>query len=110
MTTRYTGDLEPPLVIELSSPDQAVDVTTATGIRVIGRDSTRNIIFDRAPTDTQVVGSTSVVTMDLQVGDTDSQGLVQVEVEVTWPVGRPQTFRPIQGMQVENDFDLEDVP
>lgn len=110
MTTRYVGDLEPPLIVELSSPDDPVDVTPATGIRVIGRDSTRDIIFDRAPTGFLVVGSTSVITMDLQAGDTDTAGLIQVEVEVTWPVGRPQTFRPIVGLDVVNDFDVEDVP
>lgn len=110
MTQRFTGDLEPPLLIELSAPDAAVDISTATAVRVIGRDATRNIIFDRPPTDVDVVGDTSLVTMNLQTGDTDARGLVQVEVEVMWPGARPQTFRPFDALDVVDDFDIEDLP
>lgn len=110
MTQRFTGDLEPPLIIELSAPDAAVDISTATAVRVIGRDDTRNIIFDRAPTDTEVTGDISVVTMNLQSGDTDERGAIQVEVEVMWPGNRPQTFRPFDVLDVVTDFDIEDIP
>lgn len=109
MTRRYTGDLEPPLVVTLSASDP-VNITTASSVRVIGRDRTNDIIFDRAPTDTDVVGDTSVVTMDLQAGDTDEVGRIQVEVEVMWPGSRPQTFRASGGIDVVEDFDLADVP
>jgi hypothetical protein len=101
----YTNDLEPDLEVTLASSDGPVDVSTASSIRVIGKRGT-DIIFDRAPTDTDIVGDTSVVTMAWQAGDTDEIGRIQVEVEVTWPGVRPQTFRPDGGVDVLRDFDL----
>lgn len=101
----YTGDLEPDLEVTLSSRDGAVDISTASSVRVIGRRGS-TIIFDRAPSDTDVVGDTSVVTMEWQAGDTATKGRIQVEVEVTWPGMRPQTFRAAGGVDVLADFDL----
>lgn len=105
----YTGDLEPDLEVTLSSANAAVDVSTATSVRIIGRRGL-DIVFDRAPTTTEVVGDTSVVTMEWQDGDTDLKGRIQIEVEVTWPGIRPQTFRANGGVDILTDFDLADVP
>lgn len=99
-----TGDLEPPLKITLSAIDP-VDITSATAIRVIGRQD-KAILFDRAPTTVALNGDTSVVTMDWQAPDTDSLGFIALEVEVMWPGGRPQTFAPLEGIRLVADFDL----
>lgn len=107
--TMYTGDLEPDLEVTLSSSAGAVDVTTAVSVRVIGRRG-GTIIFDRNPNDDDVTvavaGDNSVVTMSWEAGDTDAIGRIQVEVEVTWPGTRPQTFRAEGGVDVHADFDL----
>jgi hypothetical protein len=104
----YTGDLEPDLQVTLSSADGPVDITTASSVRVIGkRDDT--IIFDRAPDATDIVGDTSVVTMEWVDGDTDDIGRITVEVEVLWPGVRPQTFRANGGVDVLRDFDYIDA-
>lgn len=109
--TMYTGDLEPDLEVTLSSSDGPVDITTAVSTRIIGRrlvsknPDVYEEVFDRAPTSTAVVGDTSVVTMAWVAGDTDDIGRIQVEVEVTWPGARPQTFRADGGVDVRRDFD-----
>jgi hypothetical protein len=105
----YTGDLEPDLKVTLSSATEAVDITTASSVRIIGRRGL-DIIFDRAPTDTIIDGDTSVVTMEWGAGDTDERGRIQIEVEVTWPGTRPQTFRADGGVDILTDFDLADIP
>lgn len=92
----YRGDLEPPLVADLydEDPDTGtrtpLDVTGAASIRILGQvDGEEELRFDRAPT--TVDGAT--VTLEWEDGDTDQVGEVTVEIEVTWPGGRPQTFR-----------------
>jgi hypothetical protein len=101
-----TGDLEPDLEVTL----YGVDATTASSIRVLGRRADNDIIFDRAPTTTTLVGSDTKVTMAWVDGDTDDRGRIQIEVEVTWPGVRPQTFRPDGGVDLYTDFDLADIP
>lgn len=104
----YTGDLEPDLEVELSSTDDDVDVSTATSVRILGK-RRGELIFDRPPSDTEVVDGKSVVTMVWQAGDTDEVGQIQIEVEVTWPGVRPQTFRCGGGVMIARDFDLVDA-
>jgi hypothetical protein len=103
----YTGDLKPDLRVVLSdaTPDGGVDVGVANAVRIIGK---RNgeIIFDRAPSTTQTIGDESLLTMEWQAGDTDDAGFIQLEVEVTWPGNKKQTFRPSGGVNVATDFDL----
>lgn len=101
-----TGDLEPDLEVTL----YGVDATAAESIRVLGRRADNDIIFDRVPTTTTLVGDDTKVTMAWQVGDTDEKGRIQIEVEVTWPMARPQTFRPDGGVDLFTDFDLADIP
>lgn len=101
--TMYTGDLKPDMEVTLTAADP-VDLTLATAVRIIGqRDG--ETIFDRPPSTTEVVGDTSVVTMVWQDGDTDEPGVIDVEVEVTWPGPRKQTFRARGGVNVAPDFD-----
>lgn len=105
--TMFTGDLKPDMEVTLSARE-AVDITFATQVRIIGtRDGV--IIFDRAPNTTEVVDDTSVVTMVWQDGDTDEPGVIEVEVEVTWPGPRKQTFRARGGVNVAPDFDYVTV-
>lgn len=103
----YTGDLEPDLEVTLSSTTQAVDIDDAASIRIIGKRG-GDIIFDRTPDEVAVVDDNSVVTMEWVDGDTDEIGRISVEVEVTWPGTRPQTFRADGGVDVLRDFDLVD--
>ena len=85
----YRGDLKPDLVITLTDGDQPVDLSAATSVRIIGmRGST--LAFDRTPTSTEG----GVVTMEWLPEDTETTGRITVEVEVTWPGAKPQTFRP----------------
>lgn len=108
----YTGDLKPDLEVVLSNPDSPVDISGASSIRMIGRRGD-HVIFDRTPDDTDIVDDTSVVTMYWVDGDTDQIGRIQVEVEVTWPGVKPQTFRADGGVDIRSDFDrlaLEPAP
>lgn len=101
--TMYTGDLKPDLKITLSASDP-VNIDDAVSVRIIGeRDG--EIVIDRAPTSTEVVGDTSIVTMLWVDGDTDVPGTIAFEVEVIWPGPRPQTFRPRNGVTIAPDFD-----
>lgn len=102
-----TGDLKPDLEVTLSSPDEVVDTSTAASIRIIGKQD-GEILFDRAPTSDTQVDDTSVVTMEWQAGDTDEPGRITIEVEVTWPGTKPQTFRASGGVDLFRDFDLTD--
>lgn len=105
----YTGDLKPDLQITLSdSGSDRVDVSDATAIRIIGKRG-KTIIFDRPPTSYQIVGATSVLSMEFEAGDTDTVGQIKIEVEVMWPDDKPQTFAPSSSISVKKDFDIEDA-
>lgn len=95
----YRGDLKPDLEITLTDDRTPVNLTTAASIRVIG---TRNgtVAFDRAAT-----GNTAgVIVMPWQTGDTSTVGRISVEVEVTWPGAKPQTFRPTSVVDILTDY------
>jgi hypothetical protein len=100
----YTGDLKPDLDVVLSNPDSPVDVSSASNIRIMGRRGD-TLLFDRSPDETDTTGDTSVVTMYWVDGDTDTIGRIQIEVEVTWPGLKPQTFRADGGVDIHSDFD-----
>jgi hypothetical protein len=103
----YTGDEKPDLELTLSA-DDPVNTSTATAVRIIGRVN-GTIIFDRAPSTTTIVGDTTVLTMLWQSADTDQIGRIQIEVEVTWPGDKQQTFRADGGVDVLRDFDYVDA-
>lgn len=99
----YTGDLKPDLQVTCSA-DEPVDLDDAVSVRIIGRrDDT--IVFDSTPDTQTVVGDTTVVTRLWQAGDTAETGLIQIEVEATWPGNKKQTFRANGGVDIHRDFD-----
>lgn len=100
----FTGDLKPDLMVTLSNPDAVVDISTASSVRIIGRRGD-HVVFDRPPDDSDITDDTSVVTMYWVDGDTDQIGRIQIEVEVTWPGLKPQTFRADGGVDIRSDFD-----
>lgn len=100
----YTGDLLPVLEITLSA-DDPVDLTLADSILIIGRlNNKQTPLFSRAPSTQNVVGDTTVLTMNWQVGDTVKAGEIKLEVEVLWPGDKPQTFRVEDCVQIFEDY------
>lgn len=102
-TTRKRGDTAPALVITCLDDNVAVDLTTATSMRLVGtRDGGTTIAIDAAVTG----NAQGVVTYDLDAADTETTGTLRLEVEVTWPDGRKQSF-PASGyltLRVEPDL------
>lgn len=96
----FRGDLKPDLSITCYDGADPVNLSTASTVKVIGvRDGVA--LFNRAATS---AGADGVVTMEWQAGDTSTVGQIAVEVEVTWPGGKPQTFRPAESVKVEPDL------
>lgn len=95
----YRNDLKPDLVVTLTDGGTPINLTTATSVRVIGVKSGATL-FNRTTTGT----SAGVVTMPWEVGDTDEAGRIYVEVEVTWPGNKPQTFRPHEVVDIVADY------
>jgi hypothetical protein len=88
------GDLLPDMIVDLVDRDGvAVNLSTATAIRVIGVRYGVTII-DRATT---LPGSAvGTVTIPLEAGDTALAGTILCEVEVMNPGAKPQTY-PVDG-------------
>lgn len=84
-------DLLPAVTITLTDGATPVDLTGAASIKVI---AARYGVpaFTRAVTGSDV----GVIVMPWQVGDTAVAGSIDLEVEVTWPGAKPQTF-PARG-------------
>lgn len=96
----FQHDTLPALTITCTDNGAAVDLSTATSIKVIGtRADTGATVFSRAVTGT----AQGVVTMTWLAADTANVGEIQVEVEVTWPTG-VQTFRPSNNVQIVADL------
>ena len=94
-------DTAPPLVATLTDAGVPIDLTAATGIKVIGAQAGA-VKFSRTVTGSNV----GVVTMPWSAGDTATPGIIQIEVEVTWPDGKVQSF-PASGyltVNVERDL------
>lgn len=86
-------DLEPPLVIDVAGATG--DLSGVTSWKVIGKQGSTIVFTDIAPDVAVGTPATSaVVTHDWVAGETDSPGVMNIEVEATWPGGRPQTFPP----------------
>lgn len=86
-------DLEPPLVIDVSG--STGDLTGVASWKVIGKSGTTEVFIDTEPVVVPNDPPTSaVVTHRWQTGETDTPGVINIEVEATWPDGRPQTFPP----------------
>lgn len=83
------GDLLPPLVIDLTDNDVALDITTATAVHVVGEKGGAALFDDAAPTRNNAAG---IVTHQWVSPQTATAGDVWVEVVLTWPGGKTQTF------------------
>ena len=94
-------DLKPDLQATCYDGDTPVDLTTALAIKV-------NAQRDGAPafSRTATGDAEGRVTMPWQPGDTDTTGILKVEVEVTWPGGggKPQTFPIDDVVQIDPDL------
>ena len=103
------GDLEPDLIIDITGPGG--DLNDVASWRVIGRlrgqalplfvDSNPGVVVD--PTD----ATKAAVTHTWVSGETATAGVLLLEVEATWPGGRPQTF-PTTGfsmVRIGDDLD-----
>jgi hypothetical protein len=77
------------------------------GIRVIGIRQDNTKVFERRVDEAGYQEGLKVgrVRMEWEPGDTAEIGLLRVEVEVMWPGGKPETFRPNQGYNIVSDFD-----
>jgi hypothetical protein len=91
----YTGDLLPDLTITCLDGDTGVDLTTADDVLVVAAQNGVQL-FNRSV----VGGVDGVVTVPWQSGDTDTAGSIFVEVRVIWSGGKPQTFRPVEVIEV----------
>jgi hypothetical protein len=92
------GDLLPPLVIDLTDNDLPLNITTATGVSVIGTQGTTTVFTDNAPTRDNANG---IVTHTWVAPQTATPGRMWVEVVVTWPTAKPQTFPALGQLAVD---------
>lgn len=95
----FRGDKKPDLVITCSDNGAVVNLTAATSIRLIGV-SNGVVVIDAAVSGT----ATGVVTYVWQTVDTATVRTIKVEVEVTWPGAKKQTFRPGDAVQIVPDY------
>ena len=86
--TLKRGDTWPPLVVSVSDDNGAIDLTTASEIRLLLKSSSYTLETD--PVSPSDAGS-GEITYDWQVGDTDNSGTYQLEVEIVWATGQIQT-------------------
>lgn len=85
------GDLLPALVITVTDP--VADFPAVDTWKVLIRqDRSGVIIADIAPAVDTTTPNTAVITHTWVAGETDAVGTISVEVEATWPDGKPQTF------------------
>ena len=95
----YRGDLKPDLEVVLTDDGLPIDLTPTDNINVIGMQN-REVLFTRPG-----FGSAAgLVTMQWEPGDTDTAGRIDIEVEVIWPGGKPQTFRPTGAVEIAPDY------
>lgn len=97
------GDLEPPLVLTVSDDSGASDLRDVASWRVIGS-LNGVVVVDSVLSGGNVVinpstPATAVLTRAWVAGDTATAGDMKIEVEASWPTGRPQTF-PATGTEV----------
>mgnify|MGYP001029065525 CR=1 FL=1 len=104
------GDLEPALLVELTSNRVPLDVSAAIGVKFT--------MTDNAATPTVITGNGVIeddgsvekrgwVSYPWVAGDTDVVGLYQGEIELEWSAGRVQSF-PAEGyltVKITEDLD-----
>ena len=99
------NDLEPPFEVVLSDGRGVVDLTTAVKVRFIMRN--RAGVKVNAPMEIVTGREVGLVSYAWQLGDTDTTGTYQAEVQVEWPNARPQTFPGDGYMKVQILKDLD---
>lgn len=85
-------DLEPPLVIDVSG--SSGDLNGVASWKVIGKRGTTVVFEDESPGHAVTSPTAAVITHHWVSGETGTPGMIKIEVEATWPDGRPQTFPP----------------
>lgn len=85
------GDLEPPLDATLKQADgSAIDLTTAGSVKALIRHAHSGVVaVNRAIT--IVDAAAGKVRVTWATGETDVAGPYELEAEITWFSGRPQT-------------------
>jgi len=96
MKPLYVGDLLPALALTVTVDGVVVDFTAASSVVLTARLDDTLLFANRAATTATALG---VVTMAWQAADTDTAGLVTVEIIATFS-GKPQTFRPEQQIRI----------
>ena len=103
-TTMKRGDLEPPLTITCTDNGSPLNLSGASSVRVLISRNGTIVVNDTAP---DLTGAASgVVVHEWVAGETATAGVLSVEVEVTWPTARPQTFPPDGSLHVVISADL----
>ena len=67
-----------------------VDLSPATAVVLIAKNEAGTVVINRRAATSY--NASGVVTMDWQVADTATAGVLAFEVEVMWPGSKPQTF------------------
>jgi hypothetical protein len=97
------GDKLPALVVDCTNDGVPVNLTSATGVRVIAKRGLTVVFIDTAPVRDNVNG---IVTHAWAGTETDLPGRLMCEVEVTWPTAKPQTFPAFGALPVDIEDDL----
>ncbi len=102
------NDLRPDLKVRLLDETDPVDLTNATGVRILMSSRKTGLKVNAAMTiaDQTIEATKGVVSYAWAPGDTDIAGDYQAEFQVTWPTGKPQTF-PARGhvtVTIEKDL------
>lgn len=91
------GDLEPKLIIDVWDENTpAANLTTVSSWRITARmrGAATTLFVDNAPLFTIDPNDTSrgYLTHTWLAGQTDTAGVIELEVEAIWPGNRPQSF------------------
>ena len=105
------GDLEPDLIIDIADPTGTADLNDVASWRLVAklRGAATPLFVDTDPDVTvdPEDASKAVIAHSWVAGETDTSGVVLVEVEAIWPGDRPQTF-PSDGhgqLRIGDDLD-----
>lgn len=114
MAEKYTmkaNDLEPSFEVQLLDGSTPVDLTSVVSVLFLMRN--RKGVKATGPmvvADQSVDDTVGVVRYDWVQGDTDKAGSYNVEVQVTWPAARSQTFPANQYILMDIQKDLGPIP
>jgi hypothetical protein len=89
------GDLLPDIVMTALDGDDPVSLTTALSARFIMRKGTE-VIVDSPVSILNQMTNLGQVSYSWEAGDTDIVGTYKAELEIMWPLNKPQTF-PAKG-------------